>query len=644
VGIALDVSEQSARKAWVDRCKASALSLLFAAALSLQQLALLGTSHLKTSAGGFVLTVGSSLFLGSLPLLAPRRARFAVLLAIDLVLSAAMTLDLVLLSSNGIIANWLVVAEICWTFGQISVSSAWLKSLSLAQVLLLWGQLPLLAWVAFRHRPQGGPRPGLGLALGAAGLGSLILAVPLDPFWVTANWRATAAVSHAGFLGDHLLNLGADLTELVHKKSESRRPSPKSSQSLLNWAMSRRRHAPAPGGSTHAAQIRNVIVIQFESLQGFVLGLKVGGEEVTPNLNRLASDSVVFDHFFSQVGNGNTSDAEWLSLCSQYPAVRVAFLDYEDRYLKCLPSLARAAGAHAVAVHGNNLEFWNRAQMWRSMGFERLVGNDAFAGAPVIGLGTADAEVVPAAFRLATAAEPFFLHVVTLSSHRSYDGIPLRFPSGGHPDTVLDKYLEAVHYSDAAIGAALAELNRAGLSGRTAIVVYGDHAGVRRDDSGVREFLHKRDSTNWYLVERRVPLIVHAPGLQPHLESRLAGQIDVAPTIANLVGYPAIGEVFFGRDLLSPNRDGLVAFYDGSALDDRRRYLPFLAASHRCRDRLTSAELPDAECKELASRSRAEVERSRDIIEKNLLFALPPEKPAAAPLPAAGLTRASLPR
>lgn len=628
---------------WAVRCRAGAPWLAFAAALSLQQLALLATTHIQISAGGVWVTVGSSLFAGSLPLLAPPRARVAVALALDLALSAAMMLDLLLLSSNGIVANWLVVAEVCWTFGRISVSSAWLRSLSPVQLLLLWGPLPVLAGMAWRRWTPGPRRPRLGMPLAAVGLASMIGAVPLDPFWVAGNWRAGEAVAHAGFLGDHLLNLGADLRALIREKSRSRRLDPDAGQALLSWAMSRRRHAPAPGGAGPSAQIRNVVVLQVESLQGFVLGLQVDGQEVTPNLNRLASDSVVFDHFFSQVGNGNTSDAEWLSLCSQYPALRVAFLDYEDRYLKCLPLLARASGAHALAVHGNNLAFWNRAQMWRSMGFERLAGQESFPDAPTIGYGKADADVVPAAIRLAAAAEPFFLHVVTLSSHRSYDNIPLPFPARGHPDTVLARYLQAVHYTDAAIGAALAELDRAGLSGRTAIVVYGDHAGVRRDDSGVRELFHKNDSNNWYLIERRVPLIVHAPGLQPRVESRLAGQIDVAPTIANLVGYRAIGEVFFGRDLLSPERDGLVAFYGGSALDDRRRYLPILARGHRCRDRLSAVEVPDAECAGLASRSRAEVERSHDLIDKNVLLALPAETPAPVAKATAALSE-RLPR
>lgn len=614
-------------------------SLLFAAVLSLQQLALLRTTHLKIYPGGFVVSVGSSLFLASLPLLAPPGARLAVLLALDLVLSAAMALDLVFLDSNGLVANWHVVAEICWTFRRIPFSSASLKSLSPSQVLLLWGPVPFLAWAAFRLRPRGAPRRDLGGPLALVGLASVLLALPLDPFWLAANLRAASAVTHAGFFGDHLINLGADLLE------KAQRPSPEAAQALLTQAMARRRHVPAPAIARQAQQVRNVVVIQAESLQGFVLGLKVDGEEVTPNLNRLASQSVVFDRFFSQVGQGNTSDAEWLSLCSQYPAERVAFFDYEDRYLKCLPSLSRAAGAHAIAVHGNDLTFWNRAQMWRSMGFERLVGREAFPDAPIIGFGAADADVVPAAVRMAAAAEPFFLHVVTLSSHRTYDDIPLLFPSRGHPDTVLAKYLEAVHYADAAIGVALSELERAGLSGRTAIVVYGDHAGVRRDDSGVREFLHKQDSRNWYLFERRVPLIVHAPGLSPRVESRLAGQIDVAPTIANLASYPTIGEVFFGRDLLAPERDGLVAFHGGAALDDRRRYLPILAPGHRCRDSATFAEVPDAECDALAFRARAEVQMSHELVERNLLLALPPKPagPRTAPEPA-GITAASTPR
>lgn len=56
---------------------------------------------------------------------------------------------------------------------------------------------------------------------------------------------------------------------------------------------------------------RNLIVIQVEALQNFVINLNYKGQEITPNLNRLIRDksSIYFDNYFQLIGRGNTSDA-----------------------------------------------------------------------------------------------------------------------------------------------------------------------------------------------------------------------------------------------------------------------------------------------------------------------------------------------
>jgi phosphoglycerol transferase MdoB-like AlkP superfamily enzyme len=64
---------------------------------------------------------------------------------------------------------------------------------------------------------------------------------------------------------------------------------------------------------------KNLIVVQVESLQNFVVGAKINGVEITPNLNKLAGDSIYFNNFYSQTSGGNTSDAEFMMNTSLYP-------------------------------------------------------------------------------------------------------------------------------------------------------------------------------------------------------------------------------------------------------------------------------------------------------------------------------------
>lgn len=79
-------------------------------------------------------------------------------------------------------------------------------------------------------------------------------------------------------------------------------------------------------------------MIQLESFQNFLLGLKIDGQEITPNLNRLMEESLYFTNFYQMVGQGNTSDAEFVVNSSFYiPPQGAATMSYIDKQLPSLP-------------------------------------------------------------------------------------------------------------------------------------------------------------------------------------------------------------------------------------------------------------------------------------------------------------------
>ncbi len=63
---------------------------------------------------------------------------------------------------------------------------------------------------------------------------------------------------------------------------------------------------------TGVAKGKNVFVIHLESFQQFLIDYKWDNQEVTPNINKLYHDqnTLSFDNFFNQVGQGKTADAE----------------------------------------------------------------------------------------------------------------------------------------------------------------------------------------------------------------------------------------------------------------------------------------------------------------------------------------------
>ena len=73
-----------------------------------------------------------------------------------------------------------------------------------------------------------------------------------------------------------------------------------------------------PNSEYFGAKKKNIIKIQLESFQTFLINKKVNGKEVTPFLNKLSTgneDFRYYPNFFHQTGQGKTSDAssQWIT-------------------------------------------------------------------------------------------------------------------------------------------------------------------------------------------------------------------------------------------------------------------------------------------------------------------------------------------
>jgi lipoteichoic acid synthase len=175
---------------------------------------------------------------------------------------------------------------------------------------------------------------------------------------------------------------------------------------------------------------KNVIIIQVESLDAFLIGKKYEGHEITPNLNKLLKQSWYWPNTYSETGMGNTADAEFIVNTSLYaPRDQAATVKYTPRTIPGLPRVLRGNGYYTFTIHQNKVQYWNRRQMYVGLGFNRWYDYDFFHGAPKMGpFGASDEElfkrVVPVMHTLDTKNTPFYSQIITLSSHGPFDGIP----------------------------------------------------------------------------------------------------------------------------------------------------------------------------------------------------------------------------
>ncbi|WP_367356322.1 LTA synthase family protein [Mesotoga sp.] len=332
------------------------------------------------------------------------------------------------------------------------------------------------------------------------------------------------------------------------------------------------------------AEGRNIIVIQLESFQDFLVNFSYNGQEITPNLNRLISaDSLYFDEVYQQVGAGNTSDCEFVILNSMHSLGEVSvYQTRENNDFYSLPSLLRSEGYYTVAFHGNNGWFWNREKIYPALGFSDFISLEDMESDEIIGFGLSDFSLFRQTLEhLESLVEPFFAFIVTLTSHNPYE-IPEELRSiellPEHEETLFGNYIQSVNYADRALGEFVEGLEKSGLYEDSLIVLYGDHAGLYPFNKENKDILTDLLQDEYDFAQAmNIPLIFHIPGSDLRIvNSTVGGQIDFFPTLLNLIGIVERNGILFGRDLLNAS-SGFAALThyvpEGSFIDNSRVFI-----------------------------------------------------------------------
>lgn len=334
---------------------------------------------------------------------------------------------------------------------------------------------------------------------------------------------------------------------------------------------------------------KNVIVIQMEAFQNFPLHQSLEGQELTPVLNRLAGEGFYFPHIYQQIGAGNTSDAEFMSNTSIYPIASIAMsTGFGDRVLPSLPRLLETKGYEAYTFHVNKVGFWNRNELYPALGFSGYYDKKYFRNDHFNSFGASDEQLyITAVEKLAELQKkggPFYAQLVTASSHHPFQ-IPDAFKRITVPEklknTMLGDYLTAINYTDYAIGTLIEGLKQKGLWDNTVLVLYGDHFGLQPQDVPPEQVEDALGIPYDSRVSRfNIPLIVHAPGMAAgQVVDRTGGQLDILPTLANLLGVSLKQEGFtaFGHDLLNIDHNVIgMRYYSptGTFFNDEIMFVP----------------------------------------------------------------------
>ena len=358
---------------------------------------------------------------------------------------------------------------------------------------------------------------------------------------------------------------------------------------------------------TNLFQGKNIIVIHAESFQGFTMNLKFNGEELTPNMNRLASEGIYFSNFYTQESIGNSSDSEFTLLTSLLPASSgTVFVNYFNREYETITNLLRNNGYYTFSMHGNVASAWNRRNAYNYLGYDKFYSyKDDYDIDEVLGLGLSDKSFFRQSSDIIKDIKEnngnFYGTLIMLTNHTPFTSlvdtdyyddylVDIKGETENTPyleGTKIGNYLKCVNYADSAIGEFINELDENGVLDNTVIVIYGDHdSKIKKsefeklyyneyiDDVSINpdKNIDVVDDFN-YEINRKVPFIIWTKdmaGSEYNEEiSKVMGIIDVMPTLGNMLGVK--NEFALGHDIFSIN-DNIVVFPDGSFITDKVYY------------------------------------------------------------------------
>lgn len=298
---------------------------------------------------------------------------------------------------------------------------------------------------------------------------------------------------------------------------------------------------------------KNVLIVVMESARAFEMGIYGAKSSLTPNLDRLGAQSLVFDPFYANAHQ--TQRSECAIHCSMYERVSGGsiFQTYPDIHLKCLPSIFKDLGYHTLLLKSYKGNYANARSFFKKHGMKEVRDIKDYESIPhtMIGWGPSDEDHVRHSLDVIDgSAKPFFAELLTLSNHfpfqQSYptdDAFPgKRFPGD------YGNYSRGMFYTDYAVGL-LMDLAKDKPWFRDTIFIFtGDH-GIWRFPPNL-----DLDMTRKLEIYFRVPMMIYTPdgSVAPGVNKKIGSHVDIPPTLLDLMGIE-VENGFVGRSLLRDN-------------------------------------------------------------------------------------------
>ncbi len=277
----------------------------------------------------------------------------------------------------------------------------------------------------------------------------------------------------------------------------------------------------------------NLVIILEESLGADYVGA-LGGMQLTPELDKLASDGIWFENLYA---TGTRSVRGIEAVIAGFPPTTsrsVVKLPKAQTGFFTIADLLDSRDYSTSFIYGGEPQFDNMGRFFANNGFQHIVGRESFTGEVFDGdWGASDEDLFRFAdeyFRQQPADKPFFSLLFTTSNHSPFDYPAGRIEPVNAPAATLEN---AVKYADWALGDFIRKARQSPYWDNTIFLVIADHSDrVYGDEAVPIRLFH-------------IPALILGGPVQPEHITRVASQIDMMPTLLSLLGisaeHPAIG-------------------------------------------------------------------------------------------------------
>lgn len=297
--------------------------------------------------------------------------------------------------------------------------------------------------------------------------------------------------------------------------------------------------------SDSISERKNLVVVLCESLESWVIGLRMEGKEITPNLNRAIADAQTLyaPNTLTQVKGGRSIDCQLLLNAGLLPLRSGCYaMKYTgNNYHTLTKAMASTYNSRSYLLTVDKPVTWNQAQVAKAFGIDTLLSKDSWQLDEKVGSRKKLGDVSfmrQAVEKMKTEqiwkrGEHVYLQFVTYSGHNPFilpDNLKRIQLKGNYPRKMLD-YMTMANYTDHAIGILLQYLKSRPDWHETMVVIVGDHEGLAADRADIRRSAEGRRVVS---ASQFTPFIVLNSPIAMRYDGVL-GQVDMYPTILNLM-------------------------------------------------------------------------------------------------------------